>query len=201
MKIHDILSEMQRNLIVPKEHYNSHLRYKYRNAEDIVGAVTKIIPNGVFLTLSDDIVLIGSRFYIKATAQLSSETGSISVTGYAREAETKSGNDVAQVTGAASSYARKYALNGLFALDDGVDDDKLTDIAPKNVAPKPDLAEKRRKAEVYVNEYLTSLTACPADELEGFTMKHADSLRRIHDGYPDLSDAINLAMKNKRKEI
>lgn len=120
------LISIQTELKAPKNLYNSFGKYKYRNAEGICEAVKPYLSkHNVSLTISDDIVEVGGRIYVRATATLSdgSTDGSVSVTAYAREADDKKGMDAAQVTGATSSYARKYALNGLFLLDDTKDVD------------------------------------------------------------------------------
>lgn len=120
------LQEIQSELKAPKNQYNKFGGYKYRNAEDIMEAVKPLLKkHGCTLTVSDDIVLVGNRFYIKATATITDNEGttSVSTTAFAREEETKKGMDAAQITGAASSYARKYALNGLFCIDDTKDAD------------------------------------------------------------------------------
>ena len=118
------LVEIQKELKAPKNLENKFGGYKYRNAEGILEAVKPLLRlNGCYVTLSDTIEEIGGRVYVKATASISKGTESLSVTAYAREAETKKGMDDAQITGAASSYARKYALNGLFLLDDTKDAD------------------------------------------------------------------------------
>lgn len=119
-----MLAKIQSLVKAPKGQLNKFGNYKYRSCEDIVEAVKLVInPLGYYLTLMDEIVLIGSRVYVKATATLSNGEQTYSATAYAREEETKKGMDAAQVTGAASSYARKYALNGLFAIDDTKDAD------------------------------------------------------------------------------
>lgn len=122
----DAVNSIQIKLKAPKDQYNSFGKYKYRNAEDICKAVKPLLEeNKIILTISDDIVEIGGRVYVKATATLMDcdSDNSISVSAYAREADDKKGMDAAQVTGATSSYARKYALNGLFLLDDTKDVD------------------------------------------------------------------------------
>lgn len=120
------LCNIQNELKAPKNQYNSFGKYKYRNAEDILEAVKPLLKaEGCTLVLSDEVALIGNRYYIKATATIRDiETGvPISVDAYAREDESKKGMDGSQVSGAASSYARKYALNGLFCIDDTKDAD------------------------------------------------------------------------------
>jgi hypothetical protein len=119
-----MLAKIQSLVKAPKGQFNKFGNYKYRSCEDIVEAVKVVInPLGFYLTLMDEIVLIGTRVYVKATATLSNGEQTYTATAYAREEETKKGMDGAQVTGAASSYARKYALNGLFAIDDTKDAD------------------------------------------------------------------------------
>ena len=118
------LLEIQHKLKAPKGQYNNFGKYKYRSCEDILEAVKPILYEvGCTLTLEDEVVLIGDRYYIKATARLKGEDTDEVVTAYAREAETKTGMDASQITGTASSYARKYALNGLFCIDDTKDAD------------------------------------------------------------------------------
>ena len=119
------LQMIQSVLKAPKGQFNKFGGYKYRSCEDIVEAVKPLLKTyECVLTMSDDLVLIGDRYYIKATATLiNKEWKQIVTTGYAREEETKKWMDGSQITWSSSSYARKYALNGLFAIDDGVDSD------------------------------------------------------------------------------
>lgn len=120
------LVQIQRELKAPKGQYNSFGKYHYRSCEDITEAAKPICAKyNTVLTLEDDLVHIGERYYVKATARLTdAETKeSIFTNAFAREEESKKGTDAAQLTGATSSYARKYALSGLFALDDTKDSD------------------------------------------------------------------------------
>lgn len=118
------LSRIQAELKAPKGKYNSFGKFKYRSCEDILEAVKPLLAKyQLILTLTDDVVEVGGRVYIKATATLSDGTNEKSVTAFAREAEKKTGMDDSQITGTASSYARKYALNGLFLIDDTKDAD------------------------------------------------------------------------------
>ncbi len=119
------LARIQKELKVPKTLRNTFGKYNYRSTELILEAVKKCFKNDETLIINDEMVLIGDRFYVKATATFSNGEQEVSVTGYAREAELKKGMDEAQITGSASSYARKYALNGLFAIDDTKDADDL----------------------------------------------------------------------------
>ena len=125
-KIAEKLIRIQTELKAPKNLYNNFGKYKYRNAEGICEAVKPFLKeNGCVLLLTDEIVAVGERIYVKATARIiDSETEeSYRVSAFAREPETKKGMDDSQITGTASSYARKYALNGLFLLDDTKDAD------------------------------------------------------------------------------
>lgn len=128
MSIFDKLLAVQCELKAPKSQYNSFGKYSYRNCEDILEAVKPLCEkHKAVVFLSDEIEMIGNRFYVKATATFvdveSLDTPPIVVTAYAREEESKKGMDGSQVTGASSSYARKYALNGLFDIDDTKDSD------------------------------------------------------------------------------
>ena len=137
------LAEIQAKVKAPKGQFNSFGKYNYRSAEDILEAVKQVVnPMGYSITISDTIINVGDRYYIKATATLSNGKETYSTDGYAREEESKKGMDGSQVTGASSSYARKYALNGLFALDDTKDSDATNthgkeEAKPLQVQPKP----------------------------------------------------------------
>lgn len=135
-KLTKALGEVQYKLKAPKGQVNSFGHYNYRSCEDILEAVKPLLHEaGLTLTLSDDVIAVGNRVYVKATATVSDGTGAISNTAFAREAESKKGMDDSQVTGTASSYARKYALNGLFCIDDTKDAD--TDEYQRRTQSKP----------------------------------------------------------------
>lgn len=123
------LIAIQSELKAPKSQFNKFGCYKYRKAEDILEAVKPLLAKQkCTLIITDDVVLIGNRIYVKATATIKNEKGECETTnGWAREEETKKGMDGSQITGASSSYARKYALNGLFAIDDNADSDTTND--------------------------------------------------------------------------
>ncbi|MCD8386246.1 MAG: ERF family protein [Bacteroidales bacterium] len=119
------LATIQEKLNAPKGQFNQFGKYRYRSCEDILAAVKPLLAETkCTLTITDDVVPCGNRIYIKATTILKNEAGECeTTTAFAREEESKKGMDSSQVTGAASSYARKYALNGLFAIDDTKDSD------------------------------------------------------------------------------
>ena len=122
--IHQKLIEVQEELKAPKGQYNSFGKYYFRSTEDIVEALKPLlIKRGLLLLMYDEIELIGSRIYVVSTADLTDGATNIKVSARARESETKKGMDDSQITGTASSYARKYALNGMFLIDDSKDAD------------------------------------------------------------------------------
>lgn len=126
MTIFEKLATIQQELIAPKNQYNSFGKYNYRSCEDILEGLKPCMAKvKAAVTVSDEIVFIGDRYYVKATATLhdAESDASVSNTAYAREEDSKKGMDASQVTGSTSSYARKYALNGLFCIDDVKDAD------------------------------------------------------------------------------
>lgn len=189
MGIYEKLMTVQQSLKAPKNQYNSFGKYKYRSCEDILEGLKPCLKEvKAAVTIDDEIVEVCSRVYVKATAHFrDAETGEeIINTAYAREPENKAGMDQAQITGATSSYARKYALNGLFMIDDTKDAD--TDES-KN---ESDSRSKTKKAEVEkqiitqakadairqkcINDNLDEsyiLTKCHVKALEELTEKQA----------------------------
>ena len=128
MKILSKLNTIQTKLNVPKNQHNKFGNFNYRSSEDILEAVKTLLQETkTVLTITDEVILIGERYYVKATATLKdAESGEeVSSTGWAREDESKKGMDSSQLTGSTSSYARKYALNGLLAIDDNKDADSM----------------------------------------------------------------------------
>ncbi len=143
-EINTKLYQVQQELKAPKGQTNKFGGYKYRSCEDILESVKKVtLDIGGIITLSDDIVEVGGRVYVKATATYSIGNEEISTTAFARESETKKGMDDSQITGSASSYARKYALNGLLCIDDTKDADTMDNREqPKKYKPKTDIGTK-----------------------------------------------------------
>lgn len=142
MSIYEELGRIQKTLKAPKNQRNKFGGYNYRSCEDILEAVKPLL-DGCVLTVSDEVVSLGDRFYVKATARLAlSGDDFVENTAWARESETKKGMDEAQITGATSSYARKYALNGLLAIDDTKDADALNKDEDNKTFEKAAAAEK-----------------------------------------------------------
>ncbi len=144
------LIKVQSELKAPKGQLNKFGNYRYRSCEDIIEAVKPLLAREkLLMTITDEIVLvanyvdcskIGERYYVKATVTVTDGTKEFKTSAYAREEETKKGMDAAQITGAASSYARKYALNGMFAIDDTKDADS-TNTHGKQVDEAPEEPE------------------------------------------------------------
>lgn len=157
MNIREKLAKVQTVLKAPKNQYNSFGKYSYRSCEDILEAAKPLCAeNGLVLNLSDDVITVADRIYVKATASVTdTESGEImQATGLAREPEDKKGMDSSQITGAASSYARKYALNGLFCIDDTKDAD-ATNTHGKDASAATGVKEKAKAAGIgeQVKEY------------------------------------------------
>lgn len=149
MKIYSKLCAIQSALKAPKSQFNKFGGYHYRKAEDILEAVKPLLSaNGCILNCTDELVLIGERYYIKATATITAvEDGSqVTTTAFAREEEEKKGMDGSQVTGASSSYARKYALNGLLCIDDTADSD-TTNVGQEGEKKAPQRAKPAAPAQ------------------------------------------------------
>ena len=156
---HTLVCEIQSELKAPKSQINKFGNYNYRNCEDILQAVKPLLfERDLVLTITDSVELIGDRFYIKATSRIWDAAGeTFESVGYARESVDKKGMDVSQITGAASSYARKYSLNGLLAIDDTKDadsdnkhDQQIDRIQPSQTQRTPMISKKQA-------EYLESL--------------------------------------------
>jgi len=141
------LAKIQQGLKAPKGQFNKFGNFSYRSCEDILTAVKPLL-DGAILTLTDEVVSVGDRIYVKATATLTDGKESFSCSAFAREPAEKKGMDASQITGAASSYARKYALNGLFAIDDAKD------------ADADDRAEPEAKKEKDLSGVIKALSKC-----------------------------------------
>lgn len=202
------LAEIQQQLKAPKNQRNDFGKYNYRSCEDILEAVKPLLGDSVLL-ITDDIVLIGDRYYIRATVKL--VTGDIvkSVSAFARESLEKKGMDAAQITGAASSYARKYALNGLFCIDDTKDPDSPALQDNKNVARQVNedakkatkkLRDEKRKA--LISQEFFNYTTEHKDELaEGFEWDEEAFTRIILKGNPQTPKEIKNIIKNMSQKL
>lgn len=132
------LTDIQLELKVPKNNHNDFGKYNYRSCEDILEAVKPLLKKyNCGLYISDDIVFVGNRFYVQAVAYFTDYESkeSIRISGFAREPESKKGFDESQITGSSSTYARKYALNGLFAIDDTKDSDFINNKSSQENLP------------------------------------------------------------------
>lgn len=198
------LGLIQSSLNAPKGQYNLFGKYKYRSCEDILAALKPLLKqNECTLTISDDIVQVGVRFYIKATASLTNSKGEqVIVTAFAREEDSKKGMDASQVTGAASSYARKYALNGLFAIDDTKDADALN-VTPQYTqpaqAPFPPPQDAGQASRQDAQAELLEAYAKPAIQ----QANTKEELLRVWGDYPTLQGTRGFmsAMTERRKQL
>lgn len=166
------LARIQRELNAPKTLYNKFGDYYYRSAETILEAVKPLL-NGCLLYLDDDIVEVGGRVYVKATATFTEPSGIICTHAFAREQDSRKGMDEAQITGSASSYARKYALNALFLIDDvKVPDDKV----PDGKEPQKDLPITKEQQDKIDALLKTKIVAKEIQEsLVGLTQSRYDN--------------------------
>jgi len=189
------LVNIQNELKAPKSNFNSFGKYRYRSAEDILTAVKPLLAKyNCTMTITDEVVFIGGRFYIKATATITDEDGNTeSVSAFAREDESKKGMDGSQITGTASSYSRKYCLNGMFLIDDTKDadtdefynqtqDTKLTKAYLKQHGSERiggDEIQKLRTACINAGEKMSlekALQACKKERIDDITLVQYVSL-------------------------
>lgn len=176
MGLKEKLLNIQTELKAPKGQYNSFGGYKYRSCEDILEAVKPLLKdNGCLLTLKDELVNVGERYYIKAEVTITDTKTDASIcnTAYAREDEAKKGMDGSQITGTASSYARKYALNGLFLIDDTKDAD--TDEHAKQTGAEPKKASEKQieLLKSLVKDVPGMLAYYKVEKIEDLTSKQA----------------------------
>ena len=159
MNINEKLLDIQTRLKAPKSQYNSFGKYPYRNCEDILEAVKPFLKeHKLTLRLTDEIVLVGERYYVQATAILSDGENTVTTSASAREEETKKGMDASQITGSSSSYARKYALNGMFAIDDTKDSDYTNNKDDnKNVTTQQPKNQQKSKAKLITPETMKAV--------------------------------------------
>lgn len=176
------LISIQSELKAPKSQFNKFGGYKYRKAEDILEAVKPLLAKQkCTLIITDDIVLVGNRIYVKATATIKNEKGEFETsTGWAREEETKKGMDASQITGASSSYARKYALNGLLAIDDNQDSDTTNDGQHQAAQQQAQTQAQQTASQQFnpndLNEGLSYLSRCVTKDQLLWTVQHYQPL-------------------------
>lgn len=179
MKLHEKLLAIQTKLKAPKGQYNTFGKYSYRSAEDILEAVKPLnAEQGVLLTITDEIKEVGGRIYVVATATVSDGTDELKVSAFAREPENKKGMDDSQITGATSSYARKYALNGLYAIDDNKDADtdehkRQQENAPKKQQGQKQQAQKQQQAKEPTEQELHEIVEKYARNIEALGVDRA----------------------------
>lgn len=162
--VYELLSYIQINLKVPKSNFNKFGNFHYRSLENIKEAIKIMLPKGASIIDTDSVEYIEGRFYIKSDVSLYYKEKFIATQGFAREEEGKKGMDASQVTGAASSYARKYAYNALFAIDDTRDADTMDN--KKDNAPVSKTGN--RVIDKAINEYVVQLQQCQnLDDLKG----------------------------------
>jgi len=192
------MSQIQRQLKAPKGQFNNFAKYKFRSCEDIVEAVKPLLIDGCVLHMSDDVHAVGGCLYIKATASLLFGESSIQASGWARESLNKKGMDEGQMTGTASSYARKYALNGLFAIDDTKDADtneyskqnepKVSKAPKKELTPQQKEAKAQETADKIKDEYKLCTNLGMMSDVQG---KHKDVLLVFRERYSKLDAEVN----------
>lgn len=196
MNVYEKLFKVQGALKAPKNQYNSFGKYNYRNAEDILEAVKPILKEvNALVLLTDEIKNIGNRYYVECTAKFvdcepqGSMISFIDVKASAREEEDKKGMDGSQITGSSSSYARKYALNGLFAIDDTKDSD-TTNTGEK---PKKEALSEIPPVELPFNDVPLSPRAMTLEEALEVQIKTREGLKKMK----DLTDAqLEIGLKN-----
>ena len=187
MSIVKKLMNIQNELKAPKGQYNAFGKYSYRNCEDILEAVKPLLfENGLILNISDEIVMIGDRFYIQAVAKvIDEENNYIEAKALARESLDKKGMDASQITGATSSYARKYALNGLFCIDDTKDSDYCNDKEEN----KKDSKNQQNKVTTKQQEQLVS------------DIQIAEIMKKCSEHKKDISSILNYYKISNLKEL
>ncbi len=168
MNVKEKLLKVQTELKAPKSQYNKFGNYNYRSCEDILEAVKKILPDvKATITISDEVVMIGDRYYVKATAIFTDTENLEEVinVAFAREEDTKKGMDASQITGSTSSYARKYALNGLFCIDDTKDADSLPPCGKDRKIEKDNVDRELVSVKKEIISYCTKLGGTKNEEL------------------------------------
>lgn len=195
------LIAIQSELNVPKSEYNSFSKFSYRTAEGILAAAKPILKkHNCYLNITDDVVLIGERYYVEALVTITNSNGDrVTSKALAREEETLKGMQSSQITGATSSYARKYALNGLFAIDDTKDADS-PDLADR----EPEVREPKRRTSRTRGQIPAVATDEQAPELQFLNPDHENwqyVVKRVAEGVPleKIKESFKLSAENERK--
>lgn len=202
-----ILNDIQSELKAPKGQYNSFGKYNYRSCEDILEALKPLLKaHKSELFLSDKLIEVGGRIYVEATATFKAGDESVVVTASAREPETKKGMDEAQITGTASSYARKYALNGLFLIDDAKDADTDEYKREQSMPSKPaytesQMAEMKKWADgTFTKDELAKIKSDLGNDFKGTFDKASKEYAKRKAGTPSAADEVG-ASKAFEQEI
>jgi len=210
MTIQEVLADIQQKINVPKNQHNKFGGYNYRSLEDILMALKPLLSaHNAAVMIDDEIVMVGTRYYVKASATLVCGAESLSCVGWAREADERKGMDSSQVTGSTSSYARKYAMNGLFAIDDNKDadatnthekeaDKKATKAQAKPPAkaaqkPSPDNAATKEQQDRLVHLGADAMDMSPT-EVRDFAAHYRKGDRLTKDEAQDLIDNFELRL-------
>ena len=197
------LQLIQSELKAPKNQYNKFGNYNYRNAEDILEALKPLLKkHDVEFRIHDEVIQVGDRYYIKATGIFESASGIIETSAFAREPDNKKGSDDSMITGATSSYARKYMLNGLFLIDDTKDSDSEEGI--KEAAAKAEIEDRTRLR--------VGVQTAPVDEMLQVVSEYLESTKQLEKTLkaykiervadmtePQLIAAYNVAIKTSNK--
>ena len=193
----DKLVIIQGTLKAPKNQTNNFGKYKYRSCEDILEALKPhLTTHNLYLSISDELVNLGDRYYVKATVTITDSKDSLTVSAFAREEESKKGMDGSQVTGTSSSYARKYALNGMFAIDDTKDSDATNTTIP-SMPEKKEISLEDAAIQVQNEKLLIVALA------EIKVVDNLDKLKNIWVAYPMLQNNINFkeSINNRKLEL
>ena len=183
------LLKIQSELKAPKNQFNKFGNYSYRSAEDILEAVKPLLSKySCQMTISDEMVSVGERIYVKATVTFTEGEKVTTVSAFAREEETKKGMDAAQITGSASSYARKYALNGMFLIDDTKDPDAT------NKHGKDDKIEPKEEPKIFWTEEAVRLAIENAKD-------NADLVSAWNNSSPETQQSLKQLFTEKRKTL
>lgn len=191
------IARIQKELKVPKSQRNGYGEYNYRSCEDILEAVKPVLGE-CSIKLSDDIVQVGDRIYVKAIAKIKLGSESDKAYGYAREAEIKKGMDAAQITGAASSYARKYALNGLFCIDDTRDADATND---HGKAPKKEKTKEEKELCFWGENEINKFEKMSEASLDAWGSDNVDKMKQLKEVDSEVYNFVKKTWAARKKEF